>query len=154
MAFIGMLSFQLSGALLLLLNVCIGSRKTIIKNCFPGTNVVTRDENNQCILPKKKLQESAHKIYLNAVAFFDLVVGYLLAALSPVSPYSGRCTAAITAAVTLALLAGGYFLSKGLSAVLYSKDMQLPYSELEGMGVDTVITDKEIKEMIEEAFKN
>lgn len=153
MVFIGMLSFQLSGALLLLLNVCIGSRKTIIKNCFPGTNVVTRDENNQCTLPKKKLQESAHKIYLNAVAFFDLVVGYLLAALSPVSPYSGRCTATIAAAVTLALLAGEYFLSKGLSAMIYSKDMQLPYSELEEMGVDTFSTDEEVQEMLDEVFK-
>lgn len=85
--------------------------------------------------------------------FFDLVVGYLLAALSPVSPYSGRCTAAIAAAVTLALLAGEYFLSKGLSAVLYFKDMQLPYSELEKMGVDTFSTEEEVQEMLDEAFK-
>lgn len=154
MVFIGMLSFQLSGALLLLLNVCIGSRKAIIKNCFPGTNIVTRNKEDRCNLSKKQLQISAHKIYLNAVAFFDLVVGYLLAAFSPVSPYSGCCTAVIAAVVTMVLLAGENFLIKGLAAVLYSKDMQLPYSELEKIGVDTVIANKEIDEVFDKVFKD
>ena len=71
--FISMLVFQLSGALLLLLNCIKSGKESVIKNCFPGSNVVERDENNNCKIPKEKLQESAHKIYLNIVAFADLV---------------------------------------------------------------------------------
>ena len=81
--FISMLVFQLSGALLLLLNCIKSGKESVIKNCFPGSNVVERDENNNCKIPKEKLQESAHKIYLNIVAFVDLVIGYLFAAFSP-----------------------------------------------------------------------
>ena len=62
MLFIGMLAFQVSGALLLLLNCIKGGKKSVIKNCFPGSNVVERDEKNNCKIPKEKLQESAHKI--------------------------------------------------------------------------------------------
>lgn len=81
--FISMLVFQLSGALLLLLNCIKSGKKSVIGNCFPGSNVVERDENNNCKIPKEKLQESAHKIYLNIVAFVDLVIGYLFAVFSP-----------------------------------------------------------------------
>lgn len=154
MMFIWMLVFQLSGALILLLNVCIGSRSAIIKNCFPGSNVVTRDENDQCIVPKEKLQVSAHKIYLNVVAFFDLVIGYLLASLSPVSPSSKLCTIMVVLAVTLVLLAVEYFGTKKLSAVLYSEDILLPYSELEKIGVDTFMTTNEIQEIIDKDNTN
>ena len=76
MLFIGMLAFQLAGAVILLLNCCKGNKKAVIKNCFPGSNVVERDNNNNCTIPKEKLQESAHKIYLNIVAFGDEKVPY------------------------------------------------------------------------------
>ena len=70
--FIGMLAFQLSGALVLLLNCMKGGKEAVIRNCFPGTNVVERDENNNCKIEKEKLQKSAHNIYLNIIAFADL----------------------------------------------------------------------------------
>ena len=69
-----MLVFQLSGALLLLLNCIKSGKESVIKNCFPGSNVVERDENNNCKIPREKLQESAQKIYVNVVAFMDLVI--------------------------------------------------------------------------------
>lgn len=152
MVFVGMLSFQLAGALILLLNCCIGSREAVIKNCFPGTNIVARDDNDQCVIPKGKLQESAYKIYLNAAAFLDLVVGYLLASFSPVSPYSQWETVGGVAVGTIILLAGEYLFSKKLSAAIYSKDIDVPYSELEKNGVDTVATDKEVQEMLDDVF--
>ena len=36
MIFIAMLVFQLAGALILLLKCCIGSKKAVIRSCFPG----------------------------------------------------------------------------------------------------------------------
>lgn len=85
MLFVGMLVFQLSGALILLLNSVKCSKERIIKNCFPGSNFVERDENNNCKIEKEKLQKSAHNTYLNMTAFVDLVIGYILAVFSPTS---------------------------------------------------------------------
>ena len=83
MAFIAMLALQVAGALVLLLNNINGSREAVIRSCFPGSNTVKRDNDNNCVLPCEKLQRSAHAIYLNIVAFFDLVIGYGIAAFSP-----------------------------------------------------------------------
>ena len=48
MIFIAMLALQLAGALILLLNCCIGSKKAVIRSCFPGSNIVQPDGNNEC----------------------------------------------------------------------------------------------------------
>ena len=69
MAFIAMLALQVAGALVLLLNNINGSREAVIRSCFPGSNIVKRDNDNNCVLPCEKLQRSAHAIYLNIVAF-------------------------------------------------------------------------------------
>ena len=60
--FEGMLVFQLAGALILLLNSINGSNEAVIKNCFSGSNMADRDDNNICTIPKEKLRNSAHKI--------------------------------------------------------------------------------------------
>ena len=52
MLFVGMLSFQLAGALILLLNGLKGTEDAVIKNCFPGSNIVERDEHDNCTIPK------------------------------------------------------------------------------------------------------
>lgn len=85
MLFVGMLVFQLSGALILLLNSVKCRKEMIIKNCFPGSNIAQRDENDNCKIEKEKLQKSAHNTYLNMIAFVDLVAGYILAVFSPTS---------------------------------------------------------------------
>ena len=46
MLFVGMLVFQLAGALILLLNSINGSKEAVIKNCFPGSNIVERDDDD------------------------------------------------------------------------------------------------------------
>lgn len=144
MLFIGMLTFQLTGALILLLNCVKGSRKAVIKNCFPGSNIAERDENNNCTIPKSKMRESAHEIYLNIVAFGDLVIGYILAAFSPISEFQIHDTLCAVCVSTLVLLLAEYYLSKLVAKLAYSKDELVPYSELEAYAVDTVITTAEI----------
>lgn len=150
MSFIGMLAFQLAGALILLLNCCKGNKKTVIENCFPGSNVVERDENNNCTIPKEKLQESAHKIYLNILAFGDLVIGYAIAAFSPVQVWSTLYTVLGVAGITLLLLLGEYYLSKLFARIVYAEDEIVSYNELEKSGVDTFVTDKEIYDMFKD----
>ena len=153
MIFIAMLVFQLAGALILLLNCCIGSRKAVIRSCFPGSNIVQPDGNNECIIPKDKLRASAHKIYLNMAAFLDLVIGYLLAAFSPESSFSQFVTIVSVVVVTLILLVVEYFGSKKLAAVIYAEDIKLPYSELKKNDVDAFASDQDVNEMLDEVFK-
>lgn len=152
MLFISMLVFQLAGALILLLNCSIGSEKMVIKNCFPGTNVVERDDDNNCKIPKDKLQLSAHKIYLNIVAFSDLVAGYLIASLNPTANYETCYTVLGVVGATVILLLIEYFVSLWIAKMVYAKDMEIPYSELEKNDVGTFMTKKELKDMWNKAF--
>ena len=143
MMFICMLAFQLSGALVLLLNCIKGGKKSVIRNCFPGTNIVERDENNKCIIPKEKLQESAHKIYLNILAFADLVIGYLFATFSPIA--NARIGVVLTEVIiaTFILLLLEYYISCFCAKRIYAKDISIPFDDLED--VDTTSTNQEIE---------
>lgn len=152
MLFISMLAFQLAGALILLLNVVKGNKNAVIQNCFPGSNIVDRDDENNCVIPKGKLQSSAHAIYLNIVAFADLVVGYLIAAFSPVAIYATCYTVLGVVGGTVVLLLAEYYLSLLVAKSIYAQDVVKPYSELEGYGVDTTITSKEIDDMFNDVF--
>ena len=143
-----MLAIQLTGALVLLLNSLAGGKKTVIQNCFPSTNFVERDEYNNCRIEKKRLQASAQKIYLNVVAFADMVIGYLLAALNPNATFPICYTVICVIAVTIFLLGTEYGITRLLAQIVFSKDEIIPYSDLEG--VDTIITEAETKEMLKE----
>ena len=145
MMFICMLAFQLSGALVLLLNCIKGGKKSVIRNCFTGTIIVERDENNMCIIPKEKLQESAHKIYLNILAFADLVIGYLFATFSPIA--NARIGVVLTEVIiaTFILLLLEYYISCFCAKRIYAKDISIPFDELED--VDTTSTNQEIEDL-------
>ena len=151
MLFVGMLVFQLSGALVLLLNCIKGGKDAVIKSCFPGTNVVERDENNNCKIEKEKLQKSAHNIYLNIIAFADLVVGYILAVFSPESNVQISVILVEVIALTCGLLIIEYYLSRFCARKIYAKDMVIPFEDLDG--VDTYATKKEIDDMFNDMFK-
>lgn len=143
--FIFMLAFQLSGALLLLINSVKGGKESVIKHCFPGSNVVERDENNNCKIPKEKLQKSAHEIYLNRTAFLYLTIGYFLAAFSPTTEIRIVVVVAKMIIVTFALLLLGYYTSRFCAKRIYSEDISIPYYKLEG--VDTNMTKQEIEDI-------
>ena len=151
MLFVGMLVFQLSGALVLLLNCVKGGKDAVIKSCFPGSNVVERDENNNCKIEKEKLQKSAHNIYLNIIAFADLVVGYILAVFSPEANAQIFIILVEVIVLTCGLLIIEYYLSRFCARKIYAKDMVIPFENLDG--VDTFATKKEIDDMFNDMFK-
>lgn len=151
MLFVGMLVFQLSGALILLLNSVKCRKERIIKNCFPGSNVVKRDENNNCKIEKEKLQKSAHNTYLNMVAFLDLVVGYILAVFSPTSTTEICLVLLEVILFTCILLGTEYKLTLDCAKNIYANDLVIPFKNLDG--VDTVITKKEIDAIFNDEYK-
>lgn len=151
MLFVGMLVFQLSGALILLLNSVKCRKERIIKNCFPGSNIVERDENNNCKIEKEKLQKSAHNTYLNMIAFVDLVVGYVLAVFSPTSSTEICLVLLEVILFTCILIFAEYKFSLICAKIIYANDMVIPFKNLDG--VDTVFTNKEIEDSFNNVFK-
>lgn len=143
--FIFMLAFQLSGALLLLINSLKSGEEAVIKKCFPGSNVIERDENNNCKIPKEKLQKSAHEIYLNRTAFSYLAIGYLIAAGSPTTEVQIVLVVVKMVVLTFVLLLFGYCFSLFCARRIYSKDISISYDKLDG--VDTNITKQEIDDI-------
>lgn len=147
MLFSFMLSFQLAGGLILLLNGLKTSKQAIIKNCFPGTNVVERDDEDNCVIPKEKIQASACSVFLNNAAFADLVIGYGIAALSPVTQWSKMLTFAMVVILTTVMIGFEWYGIKRFSEAVYVEDEKVPYTQLKKNGVDTIMTLKEIDEI-------
>lgn len=76
-------SFQLAGALLLLL-WCIGKcDANVVKGCFDNYSnprwIECDEKGTFTIVSKDNLQESAKNVYLNIVSFANLAFGYALA---------------------------------------------------------------------------
>jgi hypothetical protein len=147
-----MLSFQTAGALLLLLNTSNGHKEAIIKNCFPGSNIVQPNDDGMCVIPKEKIQKSAHTIHLNILAFLDLIIGYLIAAFSPSAHFAGVITALLVVGCTALLCIGEYYGSRYVGKKIYDEDEVVPYQDLKQNGVDSVATDKEVSEMLDEVM--
>lgn len=148
--FVVMLAFQLTGALVLLVNSLKDIKKSVIQNCFPGSNVSKQDNDGNCTIPRDKLQTSALKIYLNIIAFLDLILGYGLAALSPATDCS-KCVTVISVLLLSGILTTSEcYLCKGIAKWKYSVDIKIPYNELKEFGVETFITHKDLDAFAED----
>lgn len=139
-----MLVLQLSGAIILLLNSIKANEERIIKGCFPGSNIVERDDNDMCLIKKEKLQKSAVTVYLNIMAFADLVFGYGIAAWNPSSRVQGFKGMIFVIACSLAVTILEYCVCLIVSKLKYSKDKEEHYSTLQKNGVDTTLTPKDV----------
>ena len=76
------------------------------------------------------------------------MIGYLLAAFSPVSSFSQCVTIVSVIVITAILLIAEFLGSKCLAAVIYAEDIKLPYSELKKEGVDTTMSPEDIDEIM------
>ena len=146
------ISLQLSGAIILLLWCLKGaSKEQVVRKYFPGSNIIKRDDEGNCRLSKEKLQVITSEVYINALAFIDLILGYLITYFVK-GTYSPCCAVVLTVILTIVLIVFEKFVAKKLAAKKYSQDLVIPYSYLEKYGVDTSITDKEIEDMFTEVF--
>lgn len=141
------ISLQLSGAVILLLWCLKGaSKEQVVRKYFPGSNTVKRDDENNCTLSKERLQAITSEVYINALAFVDLILGYLIAyfvqnSLEPI------VAVILTVLLTIGVIALERVVAQKLAKRKYPKDLVIPYSYLEKYGVDTFITNKEIDDM-------
>lgn len=141
------IALQVSGAIILLLWSVNGAKKEkIIEKYFPGSNVAPRDNENNCVLKKEKLQKISKEAYLNILAFIDIVIGYALAFFIS-SKNDATNTFLSTIIITLIVLVAENILASILSKIFYRKDEIVPYSILENNDVDTIITTEELEKM-------
>ena len=142
------ISLQLTGAVILLLWCLRGaSKEQIIRKYFPGSNTITRDDDDNCKLDKQKLQVITSEVYINALAFVDLIVGYLISYFA-VNTYCPIVSVLLTVFLTTILIFIERFIAKKFAENKYSDDLVIPYSYLEKYGVDTFATDKEVDDML------
>lgn len=138
------ISFQLAGAVILLLWSIRGAKRDkIIAKCFPGSNIIDRDKENNCIIEKNRIQRAAREIYLNIFAFLDVIVGYVLGYFAVIvyePVYAAICTILITAII----IGVEMLVVKILASIFFVRDEIVPYEKLETMGVETAITQDEI----------
>ena len=147
------ISLQLSGAVILLLWCLKGaSKEQVVRKYFPGSNTVKRDDEDNCKLSKEKLQLITSEVYVNASAFIDLILGYLIAYFVK-DTYSPGIAVVLTVILTSALIVFERLIARKLAEKKYSHDLVIPYSYLEKYGVDTFITNKEIDDMLNEVLE-
>ncbi len=124
------IAFQLAGALILLMWSIRGARKSaIIERCFPGSNVAERDDDNNCKIEKLILQKKAYEVYLNILAFVDLIIGYLIAYFA-VNYYEPVCAVLYTVLTTAVIIGIEMLVAYGAAKLRYKKDEIVPYEEL------------------------
>jgi len=144
------ISLQLSGAVILLLWCLKGaSKEQIVRKYFPGSNIAKRDDNDNCVLSKEKLQSITSEVYVNALAFVDLIIGYLSAYFVK-ETFVPVVAVALTAFLTAILIAFEYIIAGKFAAHKYPEDMIIPYSYLKEHGVETFMTGKEVHDMCED----
>ena len=146
------ISLQLTGAVILLLWCLKGANKEqIVRKYFPGSNTVSRDDDDNCVLKKEKLQEITSEVYVNALAFVDLIIGYLVAYFVT-ETFDPMVAVALTILLTLVLILTEHIIARKLAACKYPEDIIIPYSDLEKHGVETFATDKEVSDMFDDVF--
>lgn len=72
-------SFQISGAIILLLWSIGNCNKKIEKMCVENDSSHWYDMDNTTLVSKEELQRSAKTLYLNICAFADILIGYTCA---------------------------------------------------------------------------
>lgn len=122
-------SFQLAGALLLLL-WCIGNCDAkVVKGCFdnhPDPLWRGFDEKGTFTkVSKSDLQESAKNIYLNIATFADLAIGYTLAIFMTDVPISPWCILLYAAVAVVLILAVEYLCICKIAKKKYNADRKI-----------------------------
>lgn len=146
------ISFQLAGAVILMLWCLKGSNeKQIISKYFPGSNIANRDNKNNCILKKEKIRSITRDIYINVLAFTNLIIGYLISYFN-VDTLNPIHSVILTLLFTTIIIAAEYLLATLIAYLKYRQDLIINYSQLEKFGVDTTVTEKEVDEMLFDIF--
>jgi len=139
------ISFQLAGAIILLMWCFKGAtEEEIIRRYFPGSNIIERDKNNCGTLKKEKLQSVAYVAYINVVAFVNLIIGYMVAFFPSGISNNILFSIIATSIFTVVIIYIERKIVKKFSEFKYPNDVKVPFDDLKKAGVETIISFDEI----------
>ena len=150
-AYVLSLSFQVAGAVLLIIKYFGKTKERIIEEYFPGSNIAERDENDNSTLEKEKVRFCVRNIYDNRMAFLFIAVGYILSIFGEVNGECKLCILMFVIACTVAIILLEKAFSIIVSNLIYKNDITVPYDNLKDRA-DTVITENEIREIAMRKF--
>ena len=142
------IAFQLSGAVLLTIRFWGKRKNEILQQYFNSSESICRDDGEEVVLRKEKLQKIFKEIYLTRFSFIYIVLGYLLC-IFEVSV--SKCYAVLTIlSISSIEILLAYVISVIICQKRFSKDIKIPYDEAVEKGNATqTISAKELDELWE-----
>ncbi len=142
------IAFQLSGAVLLTIRFWGKRKNEILQQYFNSSESICRDDGEEVVLRKEKLQKIFKEIYLTRFSFIYIVLGYILSVFN--MSISKCCAILIILLVTLLLILLAHFVCFLICKVKYSKDLKIPYDEaVEKGNAVQEMTKKDIDDIID-----
>lgn len=138
------LSFQVAGAVLLIIKYWGKTKDRIVDEYFPGSNIIERDEEDNIKLEKEKVQVCARNIYDNRMAFVFIAIGYILSIFGSMNSISKIYILILVILFTVIIIVIEKKISMEISKRYYIEDIIMSYDEVAYIA-DTVPTDEEIK---------
>lgn len=99
-------------------------------------------------LRKEKLRKKAKDIYMNRIAFIFLIIGYGLSLFGQLADYNEWKALVIIQIESICIIFIGLIISKLIAIIKFKEDIYVDYNSLKE--VDTVITNNEVADMIED----
>lgn len=124
------ISLQLAGAVILIINYCRNTHNQIIDRYFPGSNLVERDNKDNIVLEKERVQEVVREIFMNRCAFFYIGAGYIVGIYGEAGK-TNKCIISILVIIgSFLLIVLGEIILNGIVKKRYKEDMEIPYNSV------------------------
>ena len=142
------IAFQLSGAILLMVKFWGKRKEEILQQYFNSSESICRDDGEEVVLRKEKLQKIFKEIYLTRFSFVYIVLGYLLSVFD--LSISKCCAILAILLISSILILFAFSVSTLICRTKYSKDLKILYDEAVEKGNATQIMSKEeVEEIID-----
>lgn len=147
------ISFQLSGALLLVLYSISTKRRNVIKR-FAGKCLIYRDNNtNEITYDKDALKITFRDAWLNKIAFTLIALGYCFGVFGEIDEKNKNLIAIVIVLLTVIIMVLSYFIVACIIKYSPNINKELSNEELSELGVEPDIenlSNKEIDDIINE----
>ena len=142
------IALQLSGAILLMVKFWGKRKAEILQQYFNSSESICRDDGEEVILHKEKLQKIFKEIYLTRFSFIYIVSGYFLSVFD--LSISKCCAALAILLISSILILLAYSVSDLICRIKYSKDIKISYDEAAEIGnAPQEMSSKEVEEIWE-----
>lgn len=136
MIYILAISFQLAGALLLMVNVLSTRRDRVIRR-FVGKGILYRDNNtNEISYDEKALKDTFKEAYLSKFAFLFIAVGYVLGVFESPGNVCRELMAGIIVLVSVFIIAISHLIVCAILKFSKKVNRKLTNQELIALGIE------------------